>query len=192
VRADALSVVGAPRRSLFDAVRPSQVQQAGARLRGPGGMALAALQHDGVTGGVHAPADAVVLGGRAFGRPRPGWVQVDEGRALAVGYGLAVTRHRRTAGGRTWCLLRVRALADGRALEAAVALAGLPAVRYTPVVVGPVEQADRVRALLSGCGLDVHAADGDDAWSVLSAMDHAVRAGEQRAVAVLATRPEGP
>jgi hypothetical protein len=183
-----LRVLGAPRRSLFDAVRPSHVQAAGERLRGPGGMALAALQHDGVTGGAHTPADAVVLGGRAFGSPRPGWVQVEEGRALGVAYGLAVTRQRRTAGGRTWCLLRIRALQDGRALEAAVAVGALEPAKLTPVVVGPAAAGDRVAALLGACGLQVHRADNDDAWSVLSALDHAARAAESVPVAVVAVR----
>ncbi len=189
-RESALHVIGTPRRSLFDAVRPALVQEAGQKLRGPGGMALAALQHDGVTGGTHTPADAVVLAGRAVGRVRPGWTQVEEGRALGVAYGIATTRFRRTAGGRTWCLLRMRALEDGRSLEAAVMLGRLAPARLTPVVVGPVEQATRIGTLLEACGLVVHQADNDDAWSVLSALDHAARTSETTAAAVVASRPD--
>ncbi|WP_370323941.1 hypothetical protein [Euzebya sp.] len=185
-----LRVVGSARRSLFDAVRPTEVQAAGERLRGPGGMALAALHHDGVAGGVHAPADAVVLAGRAVGRARDGWVRADETAALGIAYGIAVTRHRRTAGGRTWCLLRLGALQHGRTLETAAVLADLPAVRLTPIVVGPSSAAERTAGLLTACGLSVHAADNDDAWSVLSALDHASAAAEHTAAVVLATRED--
>lgn len=201
-----LRVLGTPRRSLFDAVRPRQVQEAGLKRRGAGGMALAALHHGGVAGtgvadsslsggglaggGLSGGGGGVaVLGGRAFGRPREGWIAVeDEGRALGVAYGVALTRHRRTLGGQTWCLVRASVLLDGRTLEVAAVLADLPAVRMVPVVVGEAPASDRATALLRACGIDVRRADNDDAWSVLAALDHAGRVAERAPAAVVATR----
>lgn len=187
-----LRVLGTPRRSLFDAVRPRQVQEAGQKLRGAGGMALAALHHSGVAGpgpAAGATRGVVVLGGGAFGRPVEGWVGVpDEGRALGVAYGLALTRHRRTMGGQTWCLLRAPSFVDGRTLEVVTLLAVLPAVYMVPVVVGEAPATARATALLAACGVVVHPADNGDAWSVLSALDHAGRVAERSAAAVVATR----
>lgn len=187
-----LRVLGTPRRSLFDAVRPRQVQQAGQKLRGPGGMALAALHHEalgGADGGGVVSGGVAVLGGRAFGPPRAAWVGVsDEGRALGVAYGLALTRQRQTLGGATWCLLRASALLDGRTLEVAALLAGLPAVRMVPVVVGEAPATARATALLAACGVTVHQADNADAWSLLSALDQADRVAERAPAAVVATR----
>ncbi len=185
-----MQVVGAPRRSLFDAVRPADVQAAGDRIRGPGGVALAALRHAGVTGGELTPADAVVLGGRAFGTLREGWMGAGEDDALALGYGVAAIRSRRTAGGRTWVLLRTAAFTQGATMEAAAMLPGLDPVRLCPVVVGPRSDAGRIVGLLRAMGLSVHPADNDDAWSVLSALDHGVRDAEDGASAVVATRED--
>lgn len=184
-----LRVMGAPPRSLFDAVRPRLVQQAGDRLRGPGGMVLAALQQDGVTTVPDRPADVVVLAGRTFGRLRDGWLVVeDEGRALGVAYGLAVTRIRRSAPGRTWCLLRSSAVGEGGTIEVINLLSTLPLVGLVVVVVGPPAAGARATALLEACGVQVWQADNGDAWSVLSAMDHACRAAQAAATAVVATR----
>lgn len=151
-------------------------------------MALAALQHDGVTGGAHTPADSVVIGGRAFGSPREGWLQVEEDRALAVAYGIAVTRLRRTAGGRTWCLLRSKAFTQGRTLEAASVVGLLEPVRLIPVVVGPADGVSRISWLLESFGIAVQQADNDDAWSLLSALDHTARQADTGAAAVVAGR----
>ncbi|HUG83011.1 MAG TPA: hypothetical protein VMM13_00520 [Euzebya sp.] len=185
----ALRVLGAPPRSLFDAVRPGLVQQEGETIRGPGGMALAALQHRGVTKVPDRPADAVVLAGRTFGGLRDGWLAVEEeGRAMGVAYGLAVTRSRRAAPGRTWCLLRASALGQGGSIEVVNLLADLPSVGLVVVVVGPGDRTRRASALLLACGVGVWQADNADAWSVLSAMDHACRGAETAATAVVATR----
>lgn len=183
-----LRVVGAPRRSLFDAVKPSEIQAQGSRIRGPGGMALAALRHAGVTGGALTPADGVVLGGRAFGGLREGWLAATEEGALATAYGVAAIRSRRTAGGRTWVLLRTAALRHGATLEAAALLADLDPVQLCPVIVGPREDAPRVEGLLRALGTEVFAADNDDAWSVLSALDHVARAAETGPAAIVSTR----
>lgn len=184
-----LRVMGAPPRSLFDAVRPSVVQRAGGKLRGPGGMVLAALHEDGVTRSGGGSADAVVLAGRTFGRPRDGWFAIEEeARALGVAYGLAVTRHRHTVPGRTWCLLRAIALGDGRTLEVMNLLDRLPPVGLVPIVVGPAAATARASALLDACGVRVWQADNGDAWSILSALDHASRGAGAAATAVAATR----
>lgn len=151
-------------------------------------MALAALRHRGVTGGTVTPPDAVVLGGRAFGSPRDSWLAVREPDALAVGYGVAAVRSRRTPTGRTWVLLRTRALRLGPNLEAAAMLADLDPVGLCTVVVGPPEDHGRAKALLEGVGVEVLPADNDDAWSVLSAMDRGSRSAEAGPIAVVATR----
>ncbi|CAN5232892.1 hypothetical protein BH23ACT9_BH23ACT9_12730 [soil metagenome] len=203
----ALRVLGAPRRSLFDAVRPSVLQEAAAKLPGPGGAAVAALQHDGVTGGTTngVPRDLVVLGGTSFGSPREGgqvgspreggqvgspregWLVVpDEARALGVASGMAVTRRGRAGVGRTWCVLQAAAVLDGRTLEVAALLPDLPPVRLIAVVVADGRSGTRIATLLQACGLDVQQADDEDAWAVLSALDRACRTAEQGPAAVIA------
>jgi hypothetical protein len=181
-----LTVLGSPRRSLFDAVRPGLVQQAGEGTRGPGGMVLAALHQPGTTAG---GADRVVLGGRAFGRPADRWAAVDdEGAALGVAYGMAIARVPRTPAARTWCLLRGAALSDGRALEMAALLPALPVTGLVVLVVGAPETTARAGAVLRAVGVEVVVADNGDAWSVISAMDRAGRLAEQGPSAVVAPR----
>ena len=186
-----LSVLGSRRVSLFDRVRPAEVQAAGRKIRGPGGMALASLHFDGVTGGTVRTADAVVLGGRVFGTRRPGWHDTAEGMAIGLAYGIAVVRRQRGLGGHTWCIIRTRALREGRTLEAATALVDLPPAGLVVIVAGPDEDKDRSTGLLRGCGLAVAAADNADAWSVISALDRASTDSNETASAVIATRGEG-
>ncbi len=188
VDATPLQVVGAPRRSLFDAVRPGEVQRRGEKIRGPGRMVLAALRHPGVTGGEITPADAVVLGGRAFGTPSGGWVGAGEDDAIGLACGVAASRSRRTAGGRTWVLVRARSLVQGLAMEAAAQVPRLPPCRLVLCVVGGHEQGPAAVGLLTALGHAVHTADNDDAWSTLSALDHAARDAEHGPAAVVATR----
>lgn len=185
-----MQVVGAPRRSLFDAVRPGEVQRRGSQIRGPGRMVLAALRHPGVTGGEITPADAVVLGGRAFGAAPGGWIPAREAEAIGLACGVAATRSRRTAGGRTWVLLRAQALTGGLALESAAQVPRLPPARLVVLVVGDAREAPRTSGILQAMGYPVRQADNDDAWSVLSALDHAGRDAEDGPAAVVATRTE--
>lgn len=157
-------------------------------MRGPGGMALASLQSEGVTGGTVRAADDVVLGGRAFGSARPGWHGAPESSALGQAYGIAVMREQRAVGGHTWCIIRTRALREGRILEAATALATLKPARLIIIVAGPQEDKDQSAALLRACGLAATTADNGDAWSVVSAFDHASKQSRNGTAAVVATR----
>lgn len=185
-----LHVIGAARRSVFDRVRPDDVGAQGDRIRGPGGMALAALRNPGVSGGDTTAAHAVVIGGRAFGSGLDGWISTTESQAVAVGYGVAAIRTRRTAGGATWVLTRVGTLRDGAVMEAMATLPGLPPAQLVPLFVGDGDDGGWAIRMLTALGVEAHAARNDDPWSVLSAMDRAARSAESRSTAVVATRPQ--
>lgn len=183
-----LSVLGTGRRSLFDRVRPAEIAAVGRKLRGPGGMALAGLRSTGVTGGTLRTADDVIVGGRAFGTPRPAWFAATEGAAIGQAYGIATVREQRGIGGHSWCIVRSRALRLGPALEAITAIGDLDPVGLILIVVGPSQTEERTVALLEACRVTVSTADNNDAWSVVSALDHAARRSRSTATAVVATR----
>lgn len=190
---DDLRVLGHAPRSLFDALRPSRVALAAERVPGPGGMAVAALQQEAVSGGGNdRPADVVVVGGRRFGPLPDGWTIVEDApRALGVAYGMAAVRRRRLTGTWTWCVVPADALADGRAMEVVVLLGAAPHIGVVPVVVGGPVQGAWAAALLRACGVPVRVADDADPWSVLSALDHTCRAADRAVTAIVATAGEG-
>ncbi len=151
-------------------------------------MALASLQSTGVTGGTLRTADDVIVGGRAFGTPRPAWFAATEGAAIGQAYGIATVRGQRGIGGHSWCIVRSRALRLGPALEAVTAIGDLDPVGLILIIVGPTGSEERMVGLLEACGVITSRADNNDAWSVVSALDHAARRSRSTATAVVATR----
>lgn len=163
------------RRSLFDVIEPAAIDLAVQGQRGPGGATLAALHRPAVSAFGAAGAD-VVLGGRAFGSGREGWIAAAEDRSLGVGLGVALLQSSRNPGRRTWVLQRPRALRSGSGLEAAVAAADLRAQGLLLAVVGDTDDAVWASGLLEALGWRVRQADNDDGWSLLSALDHLLAA----------------
>ena len=181
----------APPTSLFEVVDLPMLATATRGGRGPGAAALAVRRHDAVTGRDGPRPDVVVLGGRFFGRPEPGWAVRAEGLALAVAYGAAMARrthHRNRGPGQgawVWCVLRAEALDDGRTWEAARAAAAQRLDTLTAVVTTPVGRARDVTRVFEAAGWCSIRCAAADPLEILRAVDH-LRAGHGRPGALVA------
>lgn len=163
--------------SLFDRVDVAEVERAASASRHPTAPLLAVLRDPAVAD------DRVVLGGRTFPSPGPGWVLAPRGRALAIAYGMAMACRPLPHPGHTWCLLTEAACEDGRTWEAAL-LAGRHCLGGLVAVVVAADGA-LAADTFQVAGWSVLHAPAADVWALLGTLDQA-RAHTRRPTVVVA------
>lgn len=154
--------------TLFDRLDVAALSQEAA----PGaGLLAALLTRPEVTGTGGPSPDLVIVGGRWLPSAPTGWVAAPEGRALALAYGAAAARTGGPAPPAVWCLLRARALEDGRTWEAARAAAAVGVDALTAVLAVPAAGAADALAVLKAAGWRHWRASATDAWALTGGLD---------------------